>query len=153
MSETENNPSIEAGAPSAVAALQFGWWGILVFLSLGVVLEILHGFKVQWYLHPDYEVRHLMGRLAHAHGTGLSLLMLGFGATLNTVEASTRTRLQLSGVLIRAAVVLVPGGFLLGGLWPHGADPGLGIVLVPIGALALFVAVLRIARTLARPAA
>jgi hypothetical protein len=30
--------------------LRFGWWSLLVFLSLGGLLETLHGFKVGWYV-------------------------------------------------------------------------------------------------------
>ncbi len=36
-----------------------------------------------------------------------------------------------------AASVLLPGGFFAGGVVIYDGDPGLGIVLVPIGAFAL----------------
>ena len=38
----------------------------------------------------------------------------------------------------------MPGGFFLGGVFMYssGGDPGLGIFLVPVGAIALFIAVL-----------
>ena len=42
--------------------------------------------------------------------------------------------------------VLMPVGFFLGGVWIYGGDPGLGVLLVPIGAAALFVAVALTAR-------
>jgi hypothetical protein len=41
-----------------------------------------------------------------------------------------------------AASVLMPGGFLLGGIWVYAGDPGLGILLVPVGGVLLFAAVL-----------
>ncbi len=41
-----------------------------------------------------------------------------------------------------AALVLVPGGFFLGGLFIHDGDPGLGILLLPPGAALLFAGVL-----------
>jgi hypothetical protein len=34
----------------------------------------------------------------------------------------------------------IPAGFFLGGAVVHGADPGLGILLVPLGALLLLLA-------------
>jgi hypothetical protein len=35
-----------AGDPAALAQrhLRFGWWTLLLFLTLGLVLEALHGF-------------------------------------------------------------------------------------------------------------
>ena len=35
----------------------FGWCGLLVFLSLGIGLETLHGFKVGYYLDPAHRLR------------------------------------------------------------------------------------------------
>jgi hypothetical protein len=40
------------------------------------------------------------------------------------------------------ATLLLPGGFLLGGVVIYDGDPGVGIFLLPVGALLLFVAVL-----------
>ncbi|MDP7573332.1 MAG: hypothetical protein QF391_17145, partial [Myxococcota bacterium] len=42
---------------------------------------------------------------------------------------------------LAGATLLLPGGFLLGGVWIYGGDPGRGILLVPVGALMLFAAV------------
>ena len=47
---------------------------------------------------------------------------------------------------LRAATLLMPAGFFLGGVTVYSGDPGLGIVLVPVGGLLLFVAVLLTAR-------
>ena len=58
----------------SVRNLRFGWWSLLVFLSLGGVLETLHGFKVGWYVDVGNETRRLMFTLAHAHGTLLALV-------------------------------------------------------------------------------
>ena len=49
---------------------------------------------------------------------------------------------------LRAATVLVPGGFFAGGVFLHGADPGLGALLVPVGALVLVVALVLITRAI-----
>ena len=73
--------------------LAFGWWSLLVFLSLGIGLETLHGFKVAWYLDVGMETRRLMWRLAHAHGTFLSLVHIAMAATiylLGAVSAETK---------------------------------------------------------------
>ena len=48
--------------------LTLGWVLLALFLSLGLFLEALHGFKVRWYVDLQYETRRLMWRLAHAHG-------------------------------------------------------------------------------------
>jgi hypothetical protein len=42
-------------------------------------------------------------------------------------------------------VLLLPLGFLLGGLWHFKDDPGIGIFLVPVGALLLLVVALYLA--------
>jgi hypothetical protein len=59
---------------------------------------------------------------------------------------------KLVGRLLRSATLLIPGGFFLGGTWIHAGDPGVGIVLVPVGALLLVVAVARVAVACATPA-
>jgi predicted GNAT family N-acyltransferase len=121
--------------------LALGWLTLLVFLTLGIALEALHGFKIGSYLDVDHEARRLGLRLAHAHGVLLGLVHLAFAWTLG---ASLRTldRAKLSSQLLAAATILLPGGFFLGGLFARGGDPGLGILLVPCGAICLFVAVL-----------
>jgi hypothetical protein len=50
---------------------------------------------------------------------------------------------QKSGwhLLLAPALLLMPAGFLLGGIWAQGGDPGLGAVLIPAGALALVLGV------------
>ncbi|MGI9240436.1 MAG: hypothetical protein ACR2RV_06515, partial [Verrucomicrobiales bacterium] len=57
---------------------------------------------------------------------------------------------SLASATLNAASLLIPGGFLLGGLWIYDGDPGLGILLVPLGALCLFSAVFLTARNIAR---
>lgn len=120
--------------------LRFGWWSLLVFLTLGVALESMHGFKIGWYLDVENEVRRLVFRLAHAHGALLGLVHVAFAATLHAVDVDpTRASWATRGFVL--ASVLLPAGFFLGGFGIHGGDPGPGIALVPLGAAALFVAV------------
>jgi hypothetical protein len=128
--------------------LRFGWWSLLVFLSLGGVLEILHGFKVGWYVDVGNDMRRLMFTLAHAHGTALALVNVAAGLTARNVKrVNARTSVSMS--LIWAGI-LFPVGFFLGGVVTYGGDPGLGIWLVPIAAVLLFYGVLRIALDLSK---
>jgi hypothetical protein len=108
---------------------------------LGTALEALHAWKSSAYLGVGQETRRLMWTLAHAHGIGLSLLQLGFAATLGLAFAALSPRIVLASRLLDASAVLIPLGFLLGGVTTYEADPGLGILLVPVGALTLIVAI------------
>src|SRR5262245_16920814 len=74
------SPSRSPHASLAAFNVRFGLWALLAYLTLGLALEGLHGFKVAWYL--EYETRRLMWTLAHAHGVLTSLLAIGFGVLL-----------------------------------------------------------------------
>lgn len=122
--------------------LRFGWWMVLLFIVLGAVLETLHGFKVGWYLDVSSETRRLMWTLAHAHGTLLGILNIAFAATVWLVpQWKSGSRWWASSCLM-AAAVLIPAGFFLGGLFIYAGDPGLGVLIVPLGALLLCLAAL-----------
>ena len=128
--------------------LRFGWWSLLVFLSLGAVLEALHGFKIGWYVDVGNETRRLMFTLAHAHGTLLALVNIVAGLSGRIVERFT-LRSSVSFALIWAAILL-PAGFFLGGIVIYDGDPGLGVWLVPVGAALLFYGIARIALDLSK---
>jgi len=128
--------------------LRFGWWSLLVFLSLGGALETLHGFKIGWYVDVGNETRRLMFTLAHAHGTLLALINIAAGLTGRKVDRF-ELRPSVSCALIWAAVLL-PAGFFLGGIVIYDGDPGLGVWLVPVGAILLFYSVTRIALDLSK---
>ena len=133
----------DAHAPSLVRRhVQIGWVAILGFLSLGIVLEALHGFKVDAYLNVANETRRLMWTLAHAHGVLIGVLHLGFAFTLREVGAPSVGWPRNVSLCLTGATVLLPLGFLLGGAVTYGGDPGRGILLVPVGAALLFAAVL-----------
>ena len=126
--------------------LRFGWWSLLAFLALGLVLETLHGFKVGFYLDVENTTRRLMWTLAHAHGALLGLIHLVVGLGLRVAPDSAPPRLALLSRALVGASVLLPGGFFLGGVTVYGGDPGVGIALVPVGAVLLLLAVLLAAR-------
>ena len=128
--------------------LRYGWWSLFTFLALGIVLETLHGFKIGWYLDVSSEMRRLMFTLAHAHGTLLALVNIAVGLTLRVVNGLTLTRAASLSLTWGAA--LLPVGFLLGGVIVHEGDPGLGIILVPIGAVRLLFGVGSFARAVSR---
>ncbi len=122
--------------------LLVGWGALLLFVTLGVVLESLHGFKVAWYHNVGMETRRLTWRLAHAHGTFLAVVNLAFALTLYVLGESAQGawRRIASGCLLGATIAL-PAGFFLGGIVIYGGDPGFGIFLTPLGALLLVIAV------------
>jgi hypothetical protein len=141
---TESDSAKEA-SPSAYTWLHLliGWWSLLVFLSLGIGLEYMHAFRVRAYVDlGEPEVRRLMWTLAHAHGVLISVVHLGFAFTVYyATEWNSRAQSLASSCLI-AAGLFMPLGFFLGGLFVYDGDPGLGVYLVPPGALLLFIAVL-----------
>ena len=126
--------------------VRFGWWILLAFLTLGLVLEVLHGFKIRMYLDVSNETRRLMWTLAHAHGALLSLIHIVFGLCVRTMPELGDGNLRLASRSLVGASVLLPGGFFLGGVVFYSGDPGFGIVLVPVGATLLGIAVFVIAR-------
>jgi len=127
--------------------LRVGWWALLVFATLGLVLESLQGFKIAAYLDVSNETRRLMWRLAHAHGTLLGAVNILFALTLKASAPATMPGLaRISGTLV-AATILLPIGFFVGGVVFYGGDPGVGVLLVPVGAVLLLLALFWIARS------
>jgi hypothetical protein len=128
--------------------LRFGWWSLLIFATLGLVLESLHAFKVPGYLDVSNETRRLMWTLAHAHGTLLGIVHVIFGLTLKAMATPTPARNpRTASLCLMGSSLLLPGGFFLGGIAFYGGDPGLGVAMVPVGGVLLLVAILWIART------
>src|SRR5207302_10527609 len=109
-----STPRAQTIEKNADQNLRFGWWSLLVFLSLGAVLETLHGFKIGWYVDVGNETRRLMFTLAHAHGTLLAVVNIAAGLTVRAVERFT-LRPSVSFSLIWAAILL-PSCFFLGGM-------------------------------------
>jgi hypothetical protein len=126
--------------------LRVGWWSFLVFATFGLFLESLHGFKVRAYLDVSNETRRMMWTLAHAHGALLGLVNVLLGLSIRILPDVGLARRRLVSVSLLAATVLVPGGFFLGGVVFYAGDPGLGVLILPIGAISLLVAAFLLAR-------
>jgi len=156
MSKSENKlasrrfrgfPSASMPSPSHPSAglIRQGWISLALWIAFGILIEGFSAFRSPAYL--DDSVRREMFRLAHAHGTLLNLVLLGAAicAHLNLIRLGPMTSLGL-----RSAVLLLPAGFLFGGLWHFKDEPGLGIALVPVGAVLLLATVIYISLTLPR---
>ena len=102
MSNTETNP--------LVASRSFGWWSLLCWLSLGIALEAMHGFKVGWYLDVVNDGRRLQLTLAHTHGTLLAVLNILFAISLRDSDASAA--IGKASKCLKWAAILMPLGFL-----------------------------------------
>ena len=124
-------------------ARRVGWTSLALFGAAGLLLETAHGLKLAPYL--DDELTRLLLTLAHAHGVGLALVVLVYGAAGVPMLAAREDGGRAIGRLLRAAALLVPLGFGLGAVAHPEGDPSIAIVLVPIGALALLVALARLA--------
>jgi hypothetical protein len=148
----QNQPPVARSATTGhgvtVRHLRIGWWSLAVFGLLGLALETLHGFKVSWYLDVSNDTRRLMWTLAHAHGTLLGLVHLGFAFTAQTAALDARRLRTASNALIGASLLL-PGGFFLGGIRFYAGDPGVGVAVVPIGAVLVIYAAVVVAREVA----
>lgn len=125
--------------------LLFAWWSLLFFLTLGIALEGMHGLKIGWYLDVANSTRRLMWTLGHAHGALLALVNIAYAVTLPRFpDAGGKTASQW----LIAGSLLMPVGFLLGGIITYGGDPNPGIALVAIGGFVLLVAVGSVVRAL-----
>ena len=113
---------------------RFGWTALFVWMCGGLVLELFHGFKQAGYLLDP--LRRELWTLAHFHGSLLSVVNLVYVRWAEAPGLSAAARERASRALI-AGSVLMPVGFLIGGLFHYEGDPGLGIALAPLGALAL----------------
>lgn len=121
------------------------WISIALWITFGILLEGLNAFRSPAFL--DDAVRREMFRLAHAHGTLLNLVLLALAicVRLDLVRIGRKT-----SAAFRAAVIILPAGFLFAGVWHFKDEPGAAILLVPIGAVLLLVCAIYISFTLPR---
>ena len=117
-----------------------GWWGLAVWLSLGLLLEGLIGFRTSAYLLDP--IRRDLFRLAHAHGTIFSILLL---VTALFLERGLSSPPAAAIRTLQIGTVMMPLGFLLGGIRHTETDPNLLVLLSPLGGLLIIFAVIAIA--------
>jgi hypothetical protein len=144
-----SSPSVDLRARH----LRVGWWALFLFVTLGLALEGFHGLKVRFYMDAGESTRRFMWTLAHAHGTLLALVNLGFASLLGRGEGkgSAGPAGAIASACLVTATLTLPTGFFLGGIGFYGGDPSVGIVLVPLGGLALVVGIFLAARIASRP--
>jgi hypothetical protein len=139
MTKPKTNAAPVATKPAAFASpadrlLRQGWASIAVWMSVGLLLEGLIGYKIPAYL-SDPQRRELF-RLGHTHGTLLGILLVVAALVLQRgAEIPKAARAAL-----RIGAVLMPAGFFVAGIWHTESDPGLAIWLVPPGALLIIYA-------------
>lgn len=104
------------------------WFGVAFWMTFGLLIEGLIAFRSPAYLQDP--VRRELFRLAHAHGALLSVLLL---VAVLYVERKIAGPPKIGLLLLRIGVVVMPIGFLLGGIWHYESDPGIGIFLAPLG--------------------
>jgi hypothetical protein len=117
-----------------------GWVSIALWMSVGLLLEGLLGYKIPAYLN-DPQRRELF-RLAHTHGTFLGLVLVA--AALCSDRMSDHLP-RPARIALSAGSILMPLGFLLAGFWHSEGDPGPAIWLVPPAALMVIFGAIAIA--------
>jgi hypothetical protein len=130
----------DPGVLNEISTLKQAWISIAVWMTLGLLLEGLLAFRSPAYLQD--EVRREMFRLAHLHGGVLNLLLL---AAAFYIRIYSPTMPSIALLALRSGAVLMPVGFLLGGIWHYDSDPGPGVFLAPIGGLMLIFGIVSIA--------
>jgi hypothetical protein len=132
--------STETAAQPFRSALIQGWISVAVWMTFGLLLEGLLGYKTPAYLLDD--TRRELFRLAHAHGTLLGLILLAAALSGQLFKLAPPRAAWIS---LRLGAAVMPVGFLLAGIWHYESDPGLGIWLVPPAALLLIFGVVAFA--------
>jgi hypothetical protein len=139
MSKPKENPQA-ASANYAGRVMFQGWVSIALWMSLGLLLEGLLGYKIPAYLN-DPQRRELF-RLAHTHGTFLGLVLV---AAALCFRRTGRNLPRPARIALSVGSVLMPLGFLLAGFWHPEGDPGPAIWLVPPAALMVIFGIITIA--------
>jgi hypothetical protein len=121
----------EEARPASISGLLFqAWLSIAIWMSFGLLLESLIGFRVPAYLNDP--IRRELFRLAHTHGALLNIVLL---LAAICIERGMVTGSKAAVWALRTGAVLMPVGFLLGGIWHFEGEPGLGVWLVPLGGI------------------
>ncbi len=119
--------------------------GIAIWMSFGLLLEGFIGFRVPSYM--SVEVRRELLQLAHTHGTLLSLILI-------VIAISAKCELifpsKLAILVLRIGSVLMPLGFLFGGIWLIKDEPNPAIFLAPLGGLLMIFGIVNVLFTINR---
>jgi hypothetical protein len=107
-----------------------GLVGIAVWMSFGLLLEGLIAFRIPDYLSDP--VTREMFRLAHAHGTLLSLVLVAVGLSANADYISPANAGKLA---LHIGSVMMPVGFMLGGIGNYESDPNPLVFFAPLGGI------------------
>ncbi|MGA9771387.1 MAG: hypothetical protein WBV94_20305 [Blastocatellia bacterium] len=116
-----------------------GWLSVAIWMSVGLLLEGLLGYKIPAYLN-DPQRRELF-RLAHTHGTFLGLVLVAAALCAERYESQIP---RIARMALKTGSILMPVGFLLAGIWHPEGDPGPAIWIVPPAALMLIFGVIAI---------
>lgn len=143
-----NARGTEAQSTEAQRARRFGWWSLLLWALLGLCLEAAHGFKLSAYL--DDELTRMLLRLGHAHGVGLSLLVLVYSSAGLPLLAHRRDAGRAVSTALMVGAACLPLGFALGAIAHPEGDPGIGVLLAPVGGVALLWGLLQVALSASR---
>jgi hypothetical protein len=122
------------------AMLFQGWLGIALWMTFGLLLEGLLGYKIPAYL-ADSQRRELF-QLAHAHGTLLSIVLIVAALCAKSFAIEIP---RLAQIALRLGTAVMPVGFLLAGISHPEGDPGMAIWLVPPAALMVIFGAISIA--------
>lgn len=112
---------------------RLGWLLLSAGVAGGAALEGVLAMK--WGPLLDDGLRREMLRLSHVHAALLGLVNLVYAGYADAERLAASRRLASRALVLGS--VLLPAGFLLGGLWHPEGDPGLGVLAVPPGALAI----------------
>lgn len=141
MAEKKEENAVVDSKPVTVSGVLFqAWASIALWMSFGLLLESFIGYRIPSYMND--ELRRELFRLAHSHGALLNIILL-LAAICVRLEMVPASKLALWP--LRIGVVLMPVGFLLGGIWHTESEPGLGIFLAPLGGVLMIFGVVSVA--------
>jgi hypothetical protein len=126
----ENNSEVKASDESGLVFQ--GLIGIAGWMAFGLLLEGLIAFRIPNYLSDP--ITREMFRLAHAHGTLLSLILVVVGLAS---RAEFIAPPKIADWMLRIGSVAMPLGFLLGGIGNSANDPSPLVFIAPVGGVML----------------
>jgi len=122
---------------AARGLIRQGWASVALWMTLGLMLEGMLGYKIPAYL--DDPQRRELFRLAHAHGTLLGVLLIAGGLCVRSGAIELQ---RIASRALRLGAIMMPVGFAVAGIRHPEGDPGIAIWLVPPGAvLVIFAAI------------